>query len=66
MTVLAHAILVGLASRNSNDVGTRAVSAAVYNICYQFGSIVAVNVYRDSDKPYCEFKAVQVHLIHQF
>ncbi|KIX10472.1 uncharacterized protein Z518_01555 [Rhinocladiella mackenziei CBS 650.93] len=47
-----HAILVGMISRNSNNVGTRAVSAAVYNMCYQFGSIIAVNVYRDSDKPY--------------
>ncbi|KAI1610260.1 major facilitator superfamily domain-containing protein [Exophiala viscosa] len=47
-----HAILVGMISRNANSVGTRAVSAAVYNICYQIGSIVAVNVYRNDDKPY--------------
>ena len=50
----AHAILVGMISRNANSVGTRAVSAAVYNICYQIGSIVAVNVYRNDDKPYCK------------
>ncbi|KAK5271459.1 hypothetical protein LTR96_003284 [Exophiala xenobiotica] len=47
-----HAILVGMISRNANSVGTRAVSAALYNICYQIGSIVAVNVYRNDDKPY--------------
>ncbi|RFU34241.1 hypothetical protein B7463_g2082, partial [Scytalidium lignicola] len=47
-----HAILVGMISRNANSVGTRAVSAALYNICYQFGSIVAVNIYRNDDKPY--------------
>lgn len=50
---LAHAILVGLISRNSNNVAIRAVSAAVYNMCYQLGSIVAVNVYREEDRPYC-------------
>jgi len=47
-----HAILVGMISRNANNVGTRAVSAALYNICYQFGSIVAVNIYQNDDKPY--------------
>lgn len=54
----AHAILVGLISRNANDVGTRAVSAAVYNMCYQFGSIIAVNVYRNDDKPYCKSRGL--------
>jgi hypothetical protein len=49
-----HSILVGMTSRNANSVGTRAVSAAVYNICYQIGSIIAVNVYRANDAPYCE------------
>lgn len=48
-----HSILVGMTSSNAKGVGTRAVSTAVYNMCYQIGSIVAVNVYRDEDKPYC-------------
>lgn len=28
----AHAIIVGWASKNSNNVGTRSVSAAMYNV----------------------------------
>lgn len=48
-----HSILVGMTSSNAKSVGTRAVSTAVYNMCYQIGSIIAVNVYRDEDKPYC-------------
>ncbi|KAI9929638.1 hypothetical protein ASPWEDRAFT_28509 [Aspergillus wentii DTO 134E9] len=47
-----HSILVGMTSQNAKSVGTRAVSTAVYNMCYQVGSVVAVNVYRDNDKPY--------------
>jgi hypothetical protein len=50
---VAHAILVGMISRNANSVGTRALSAALYNMCYQFGSIAAANIYRNDDKPYC-------------
>ncbi|KAF7559615.1 hypothetical protein G7046_g4545 [Stylonectria norvegica] len=46
-----HSILVSLVSRNSKAVGRRAVAAAVYNITYQIGSIVAANIYRDNDKP---------------
>ncbi|KFY26563.1 hypothetical protein V493_04018 [Pseudogymnoascus sp. VKM F-4281 (FW-2241)] len=47
-----HAILVGMISRNANSVATRAVSTALYNMSYQFGSIAAANIYRDNDKPY--------------
>jgi hypothetical protein len=50
----AHAILVAMVSRNAHGVGNRAVAAAVYNITYQIGSIAAVNIYRDEDKPYCK------------
>lgn len=49
-----HSILVGMTSRNAGSVGRRAVSAAVYNMGYQIGSIIAVNVYREDDKPYCK------------
>lgn len=49
-----HSILVGMTSRNARSVGRRAVSAAVYNMGYQIGSIIAVNVYREDDKPYCK------------
>jgi MFS family permease len=48
-----HSILVGMTSRNAKNVGTRTISAAIYNMCYQVGSIIAVNVYRQSDQPYC-------------
>ncbi|KAL5363846.1 major facilitator superfamily domain-containing protein [Aspergillus floccosus] len=47
-----HSILVGMTSRNAKNVGTRAVSAAIYNMCYQIGSIIATNIYREEDKPY--------------
>lgn len=51
-----HSIIVGLVSRNAKAVGRRAVAAAIYNMTYQIGSIAAVNIYRDGDKPYCECK----------
>lgn len=50
-----HSILVGLISRNARNVGKRAVAAAVYNMTYQVGSIAAVNIYREGDKPFCAF-----------
>lgn len=46
-----HAILVGWTSKNSNNVGARSVSAALYNMSVQFGKIWANFVYRKDDAP---------------
>ncbi|KAH6608346.1 hypothetical protein Trco_001692 [Trichoderma cornu-damae] len=46
-----HAILVGWASKNSNNVGTRSVSAALYNMSVQVGSIISAYIYVDIDAP---------------
>ncbi|KAL4810696.1 major facilitator superfamily domain-containing protein [Aspergillus unguis] len=47
----AHAILVGWTSKNSNNVGTRTVSAAVYNMSVQMGSIIGNNIFQADDAP---------------
>jgi predicted MFS family arabinose efflux permease len=46
-----HAILVGWTSKNSNNVGARSVSAALYNMSVQLGNICANFIYRTDDKP---------------
>ncbi|KAL7928228.1 major facilitator superfamily domain-containing protein [Trichoderma chlorosporum] len=46
-----HAILVGWTSKNSNNVGTRSVSAAMYNMCVQLGSIISAYIYVSDDAP---------------
>ncbi|PNP58317.1 hypothetical protein THARTR1_01832 [Trichoderma harzianum] len=42
-----HAILVGWTSKNSNNVGTRSVSAAMYNV----GSVISAYIYVADDAP---------------
>ncbi|KAK2623823.1 hypothetical protein QTJ16_007004 [Diplocarpon rosae] len=46
-----HAILVGWVSKNSNNVGTRSVAEAFYNMAVQLGSICSNFMYRQDDKP---------------
>jgi predicted MFS family arabinose efflux permease len=47
-----HAILVAWTSKNSNNVGARSVSAALYNMMVQLGNIISTFIYKDNDKPY--------------
>ncbi|KLO11332.1 MFS general substrate transporter [Schizopora paradoxa] len=46
-----HPIQVAWASRNSNSVRSRTVSASLYNMFVQAGAIVIANVYRSDDAP---------------
>ncbi|KAH7922808.1 MFS general substrate transporter [Leucogyrophana mollusca] len=46
-----HPIQVAWASRNSHSVGTRTVSASMYNMFVQAGAIVYANIYRADDAP---------------
>lgn len=46
-----HAIIVSACSRNSYSIKNRTVSASVYNMFVQGGSIISSNVYRTDDKP---------------
>ena len=48
-----HPVQVAWASTNSSGVGTRTISASIYNMFVQTGSIVASNIYRNDDKPLC-------------
>ncbi|EMD39015.1 hypothetical protein CERSUDRAFT_151842 [Gelatoporia subvermispora B] len=46
-----HPVQVAWASTNSNSVGARTVSASIYNMFVQAGSIVSAYIYRADDAP---------------
>ncbi|KAK4109273.1 MFS general substrate transporter [Canariomyces notabilis] len=47
-----HAIMVAWTSKNANNVGTRTVASALYNISVQLGHVIYSFIYQDHDKPY--------------
>jgi Major Facilitator Superfamily len=49
----ADAVLVAMASRNAGTVRTRTVASSLYNMSVQLASVMASQIYRTDDKPYC-------------
>ena len=39
-----HAVFVAMTSRNAGSVRTRTVAAALYNMCVQSSTVIAINV----------------------
>lgn len=59
-----HAILVAWTSKNSNHVGTRSVSAALYNMFVQLGNICGNFIYRTDDTPFYHRGNTQLFIIN--